>query len=510
MSFNESYNEASRKLRSSRRLNSRQGRWTDPSSLYSNNRSSKDDCSSEDDNDSAIFSDSTLDGMDIRSSNSSAVNSMMYSEDDLSAKSGMSCLDATGCSRRNVLGTTTKPLFMNVDMLLQSKNGAGNMYRREDSSSTSSDCDSKESSAGDHYFQQNSNVNGEPDNLLSTIVTDDSIDFGSENYIFTDDDDDGGVHEHSNHEADQELLSFSNGLDIPGKWREREWTSFHQRRGRLLAQQLLEQASYRSSNVVTSSSNSSLTDKEESRDSENSSGKYRPSFLSRAVRSVRKRVGRRRRFFKSSSPLDKARCEVDWNKQKNNIDSRSLCRDSSAATTRNELANFGSWEACVRYKSEQLFSLEEVDNEDTASSLEDTSVSSQTRDDPFMIRAVSSVLLASNDDDDFENEDEMIIFRDLLDNPRATSKQIATSLGIEQEAEVLLHQLQSASEAVVVNEEHNSNVDDDFETPLIPLIHLSGNLWLPQYEEYVFRSIHTFSSRLLNSIGHQITMLLDE
>jgi hypothetical protein len=516
---------------------SQRGRWRDPARLYQNGSSRKNETSS-DESEINDLSDSTLDGIDLGSSyETSMVNSMMYSDDDFSAKSGISVSSSGGRTKprgRDPLSFNALPLFTNTDMMqVRQQSQVARVQNVEIINDTGSLCDTARSSIAstihDNYFKPSRAdlVVGNETTAAKSVVADTSIESDSENYIFTDEEYDDGSNLVVKNSIDTSL--FSNTIDCDSKFvelHEQDWSSFQQRRGRLLAQQLLETVSNRTqTNTANSSTSSTIADREdcEIESDDNSNGGRRTSFFARTVQSIRKRVsGRKKIFSTSTSPLDKLRTRKSWSSLDDNnrikVSNRPATPlapppvSTSAASTRNFLSDFSSWEACAR-NTKLLSTLVEDDTEDCSSILEETSFSSETRDDPFRLTQLSSSHINSFDylegSEELLGRDEMIVFQNSIEGRRVSSEEVAAILGIQSEGTEILRKARVLCRADTTFGQIDKSEGIKDET-LIPMVQVTNDIWLSKYDEYVSRTVSAFYNQLPNVLGQHIAMLLDE
>lgn len=478
-------------------LHSDRGKLSDPGTLYQNVFSKNDDWSTDGEDDS-IQSGSTLDESgcsSIQSFTNSAVNSLMYSEDDSSAKSFVSpsissmensILDDTKQSQ-NLL---SRPLFMNVDVVgLRDPSGSpsySHIVSDDSFSVSSSACDTKESLlttlSVDHYFQPTSRDVGPSSMLQDWTPHCESTDSDSEHYIFTDDDNIPKRFSNQNSNNNENPCAASEGIEIPSRWRQPNWNNENFRK-HSIPRILLEH----SSRANFKSSNSSLTEKEYEINLDKAAlTESRLLFFEIAFDKIR----RKRIFSNSTSPLDNICCN-DGNRRRD-IQNSVIPAENLSAFVRNELVSFGSWERNVDSMVQDPIRL--------LAEHQRFSASSQLNQNSFLTKPVvgtsidSAKFEAPLSSSDFinETESELLSFMQKLEEPRASSEEIAKSLNIEIQGKDMLRKARENLNVHVTNAE-NQQIDDNSQLKVIPLVYLYGNLWMPQYEVYVTQSVKSFA-----------------
>jgi hypothetical protein len=501
---------------------------------------------------SSLIGDSIQDVHLYRIPSSTSVSStlMGYSTDDASADNSAKSersRPTAGPKQNSGYVHYYNPQTIHTGTFLVSVLGSSSSSQPSDLESKGSmESDSVENDfrASDHYFTDPLDVLSSPlsqENNLR-LSSSDEMSTNTKCYIFMDDDDECLTQSSKDRTADLATLGSRIVMNDLSQVSPHTWEQYNQNRGRIVAQQMLQPFRRRDEEDNTDP----LSDEEEM----NLDGlfeRHRPFFLGRVFGRKKVALHPSKRFTESTSPLDNFSAQLRHNTIKRHRVSDLACQaiadadaergsmtgssssllsyrtkrvnddsGSSAVLTRNMLVDFRAWEALLRNKDHVDSKRNECRIKDKVASdcaLEETSHSSaddEGHDDDasnLFIKAASLLVQdfifgsrdsaehdlstrpsLSNEDSLNKWDDESAAFE------RRTSEEVAVALGIAQDGCHLLGHIRGRAGII-------DNLQDDGDESgnglSLPWIHLFDDVWMPHYEEYVVRAVHSFSRLLM-------------
>lgn len=312
------------------------------------------------------------------------------------------------------------------------------------------------------------------------------------------------------------------------------WATLNQQRGRLLARSLLRQARRRElspGSVSTMEEEYSLDEERDDVPPEDTTtistivtkrrrhGRRKPSsrlffdqrqsLLTRAVQSMRRQ--RQKVFAHSTSPLDNLCHDSRFvgslpATTPNNITSTTMLSPvPSAVHARNALADFGSWEKAAIAASPTGFRHLE-NHKSQLECIPEHEYASDSTDEKWSIERLSAPDFSTRSNvTSGPKSCPIYLGLSLFDGleGRASAQDVALMLGLGQDGERLLRLLHGKAGIVDVDDDEDDCYDDESmdggcatigsSGRGVPLIHLLDDFWLPHYEEYVTRTVNSFS-----------------
>jgi hypothetical protein len=289
------------------------------------------------------------------------------------------------------------------------------------------------------------------------------------------------------------------------------WEQYQKERGRIVAQKLLQPYYKQDGAIIGRKSmgsetaggdTASLSDEGDENSDVDAFGHRRRRVSPLKLGMLGRVVGGfvNKCFVESTSPLDQ---EIVTTSTKNVLPNKHRISDSavqalsegdqsymnscSAVLTRNNIVDFGSWEAALKVN-------------DYTQESKSRSSGEHTDSEEHVVVAKAATLLVK----DFIAESsisKMSTLREELEDPyRPTAEDVASALGIVYESRVLLDHVRGRAGIIddlqSLNEPEPTQTSPP-ETTMIPWIHLYDALWMPHYEEYVVRAVHAFARLLL-------------
>jgi hypothetical protein len=497
---------------------------------------------------SSLFGDSIQDVHLYRIPSSTSVNStlMGYSTDDASSAENSTKSERsrpTTVPKKNIgcVHYYNPQTIYTGTFLVSVLGSSSSSHTSELESKGSMESDSLEDDlmASDHYFTDPLDTLSSPLPQYSNlrVSSSDEMSANTKCYIFTDDDDDCLTQSSKYRTADLATLGSRIGMSDLSQVSPHTWEKYNQNRGRIVAQQMLQPFRHRDEEDNTDP----LSDDDDMK-LDGLFERHRPFFLGRVFGRKKAAINPSKRFTESTSPLDNCSNQLRRHTVKRHRVSDLACQaiadaergsttdssssllfnrtkrvngdsGSSAVLTRNMLVDFGAWEALLRNKDPIDSKRDEFRLKDCA--LEETSHSAADEghdDDESVLFIKAASLLVQ--DFIFGNKDSAGLHRStrpyLSDDgslhkcddescafERRTAEEIAVALGIAQDGCHLLGHIRGR--AGIIEYLQNDDDDESGNGLSLPWIHLFDDVWMPHYEEYVVRAVHSFSRLLMNS-----------
>lgn len=316
---------------------------------------------------------------------------------------------------------------------------------------------------------------------------------------------------------DEDDLQGKDAILSPGTW-----TEYNTARGRMVAQALLQKMRSSNSDSIVSSTASSSADDDDDHDNNDNDNpeaqkqqtrrrrrpttRHRRTFLGRAVQSLRNsgsRNSNNKRYTVVSSALDSV-------------------KSPSAVHARNALVDFGSWEARVVHKKsnkppvaptpQQVVTppgspvIEQDVAIAAAATAATTAETSKELPFPnFALRAVLGLQAATTDEDhDDDNQEHQHLADSFSDEllqaleVRNDAYTVLQALGLGTEAVQCLQTVRNRA-GVVDDLQADTGQDGDCTATVLPWMHVTANVWMPHYEEYVMQTVNAFHRRMVAS-----------